>query len=625
MVVVYAGRRAQSLKGDLDAAGLRIRRLLNSLAPTALVGALSDGADLLVSEAALGISSRPRLEVILPTPETVFREASVAPGWHTRFERMMQEIKGRSDSDVQSLGLVDGPEAYRQANRAFLDRGAELAAPGERVVALVVAREGEGELVEDLLATARLHEVPVLRIDPSVDVAQRPRVFVAMPYGRKRDSQRKIDVDCDLVYTKILVPALEDAQLRFLRADHETDSGVILQPMIEWLAGADLVIGDLQTANFNVGWELGLRHLLRSRQTLLIRPKGTSPPFDLNMVRQVHYHSDEAGISDDAAVEAWQALAPYLRAVGEPGDRSDSPVDAVMEVAQWSLVSPRKPPDERSQRLREQLAAARDAAEGDLMLEVLADAEGVPPDAFETLTREAGIGLVQLGRHHDARELLGSVVESDHDVRHPEAHLYYAQALYQPREASLAEYDAAERVLKRVLVKRPTQPEVRALLGALAKRRLQLREDGSEREADLRLAMDMYRHDFERNLNAYYEGVNVVALATVLALAFGDQSEAARARELVPAVRLAAELAARSVPSDYWAVATVAECTLYESLLALGDRPIAQAYATAAAMRPKQAFLDSTAFQLDFLESLGLPAGPLATARSALTQPTGTL
>ncbi|MGO9489666.1 MAG: tetratricopeptide repeat-containing protein [Solirubrobacteraceae bacterium] len=625
MVVVYAGRRAQSLEGDLDAAGLRIRRLLNSLAPTAVVGALSDGADLLVAEAALGISCHPRLDVILPTTEAVFREASVAPGWRERFDRVIQEANGRSDSDMQSLGLPDGPEAYRQANRAFLDRGAELAASGERVVALAVAREGEGDLVEDLLATARVREVPVLRIDPSVDIAQRPRVFVAMPYGRKRDPQRKIDVDCDLVYTKILVPALEDAQLRFLRADNEIDSGVILAPMIEWLAGADLLIGDLQTANFNVGWELGLRHLLRSRQTLLIRPQGTSPPFDVSMVRQVHYRSDQNGISDDATVEAWHALAPYLRAVGEPGDRSDSPVDAVMEVARQGLLSPRRAPDERSQQLREQLAAARDAAEGDLMLEVLADAQGVPQDALETLTREAGIGLMQIGRHHDARELLGPVVERDPEVRHPEAHLCYAQALYRPREAGMADYDAAEKALKRVLVKRPTQPEVRALLGALAKRRLQLRENAGEKEADLRLALDMYRHDFEQNLNAYYEGVNVVALATVLALAFGDQSEAARARELVPAVRLAAELAARSVPSDYWAVATLAECTLYESLLAVGDRPVAQAYAAAAAMRPRPAFLESTAFQLDFLESLGLPAAPLATARNALTQSTGAL
>lgn len=62
------------------------------------------------------------------------------------------------------------------------------------------------------------------------------------------------------------------------------------------------MIGDLGTANFNVGWELGLRHLIRARQTLLIRPAKTIPPFDLNMVRHVQYRLVERGISDDDAV-----------------------------------------------------------------------------------------------------------------------------------------------------------------------------------------------------------------------------------------------------------------------------------------------------------------------------------
>ena len=623
MIVAYTGRRAQSLEGDLEAAALRIRRLLNSLAPTTLVGALADGGDLLVAEAALGLSHRPCLAVILPTPEAVFREASVAPDWRERFDRVIGEVRARPSFSVDSLGLEDGHDAYRQANLAVLDRASERAAAGERVVVLAVAREDEGELVEDLLATATLRGIPVLRIDPSVDVAKQPRVFVAMPYGRKRDPQRKIDVDCELVYTKILVPALENAQLRYLRADKEPDSGVILQPMIEWLADADLVIGDLQTGNFNVGWELGLRHLLRSRQTLLIRPKDASAPFDLSAVRQVTYRSDGSGVSDDAAVEAWEALAPYLRLVGEGANKSDSPVEAVMEVAQWGLVRPRTAPDERWERLREQLAAARDAAEGELMVEVLAKADGLPPEALGALRREAGIGLVQLGRHHDARGFLRPVVESDPDVHHPDAHLYYAQSLYRPRDAGLADYEAAERVLKRVLVQRPAQPEVRALLGALAKRRLSLRDGAGEKEADLRLALDMYRHDFERNLNAYYEGVNVVALATILGLVYGDQREAARARELVPAVRLAAQLALRSAPGDYWALATIAECMLYESLLDVGDRPVAESYEAAGAVRPvTEAFLDSTRYQLDLLESLGVPSELLANAREALLRGT---
>jgi hypothetical protein len=172
MIVVYAGRRAQSLEGDLDVVSLRIRRLLSSLSPTALVGALSDGCDLLIVEAALDISARLRFCLILPTPTAVFREASVAPEWRDRFDRAIQEVAERSDSSVETLDLKDGSDAYRQANRAFLDRAVELAGPGERVTALAVAREGEGDLVEDLVASARQRKIRVLRIDPSVDSAE---------------------------------------------------------------------------------------------------------------------------------------------------------------------------------------------------------------------------------------------------------------------------------------------------------------------------------------------------------------------------------------------------------------------------------------------------------------------
>jgi hypothetical protein len=51
--------------------------------------------------------------------------------------------------------------------------------------------------------------------------------------------------------------------------------------MIEWLAEA--VIADLATRNFNVGWELGLRHVMQASRTVLISPEATSAPLGLNL------------------------------------------------------------------------------------------------------------------------------------------------------------------------------------------------------------------------------------------------------------------------------------------------------------------------------------------------------
>ena len=186
MVIAYAGRRAQSLHGDPEAVAARIRCLLTELRPSAVVGALADGADLLLAEAALGVADGPRLEVILPTPEEVFRVESVAPSWRGRFDRVLERVPQRGS--IQSLGLENGREAYLRANEAFLDRATDLASNGERAIVLVIAGEGEGEIVENLVASAALRGVPSLRIDPHHDQQASCDLHRDAP-GRKPDRE----------------------------------------------------------------------------------------------------------------------------------------------------------------------------------------------------------------------------------------------------------------------------------------------------------------------------------------------------------------------------------------------------------------------------------------------------
>jgi hypothetical protein len=618
MIVAYAGRRAQSLGRDPEAAGLRIRRLLAAIDPRAVVGAAADGADLLVLEAVLQLRDGAIPHVILPTPRGTFEQDSVDPQWRDRFADALDAVEQRGGS-IEALELEPGHDAYRAANKRMLARAAELAVDSQRAMTLLVARDGEGAMVTDLQHRSETQGVPVLRIDPEVDLDTRPKCFVAMPFGRKADPQRKIEVDCNLVYQKILVPALENAQLSYRRGDEEIDSGIVLEPMIEWLSDADVVIGDLETGNFNVGWELGLRHLLRPARTLLITPTGTTAPFDLAAVRNVRYRHDESGVSDDAAIEAWQALAPYL-ADTDAEPPNDSPVATVMDVEQWGVVRRRSATDTRWEERRHQLALARDLRDADLMLAVLDDVHGFSDEQVRLLRGETGVGLVRLGRFADAEQLLREVVTADPGMNRPDAHVYYAQALYRAKQASPARLAEAEQVLKRVLLKRPGQPEVRALLGAVAKRRAAELPDAAARSAGLRLALDCYSYDFERNLNLYYEGINVVALSVALALGDGDAAARARAAELLPAVQVAAKLALDKPDQRFWAAATLAECALHASLLELPGEPnaVADAYHAAGALRPLQGDLESTLSQLEFLRRIGLPAAALDPARSAL-------
>jgi hypothetical protein len=296
-----------------------------------------------------------------------------------------------------------------------------------------------------------------------------------------------------------------------------------------------------------------------------------------------------------------------------------------MDVQQWGMVRRRTARDERWEARRQELALARDLRDADLMLAVLDDLRGFAEGQIRLLRAETGVGLVRLGRFAVAQQLLREIVDADLTVLRPEAHVYYAQSLYRPKGASVDALDEAERVLKRLLVKRQGHPEVRALLGAVAKRRVLHREDAAARRPDLELALGSYRYDFERNLNLYYEGINVVAIGVALAIGYGDQVARAHAREFLPAVRVAARLALGKPDERFWAAATLAECTLHEHLLGLSEQPneIHAAYRSAGQERPPEGYLDSALWQLDFLRSIGLPEAPLAEARTGLLKGAG--
>jgi tetratricopeptide (TPR) repeat protein len=622
MILAYAGRRAESLPGgSREVLAGRVRRLLNGLAPTAVVGPAADGGDLLVLETVLALPGAPSAHVVLPTSVKDFREASVAEEWRDRYDRVIQHVP-LAGGEIRTLGLPDGDDAYRQANRQVLETAAALATDSQRAVALVIATEEEGEMVMDFAAQAALWRIPVLRIDPAVELPARPHCFVAMPFGRKYDPQRKITIDCDQLYERILVPALENAQLRFRRADEQIDSGVVLQPMIEAISEADLVIADLASANFNVGWELGLRHLLRARHTLLMLPAETLPPFDVSALRHVSYEQGEKSISDDAAIAAWQALAPYLQLAAESAPAgSDSPVDAVMEVTQWARLTPRHTRDGRWETIREQLALARDLRDGEMMLQIVREADGLDIQRRELVAAEAGVGLVRLGAYQRGRELLQALVDGDHEVLRPAAHLFYAQSIYKPAGASIAELDDAERVLKHILRKLPGYPEVWAGLGAISKRRSKLRGTPALAEGDIRKAMDAYQHDYERDLNCYYEGINLIACGVVLASTFADRSAGERACSVLPAVRLAAQLAWERDTGDFWAAVTLAEARLCEALLGVDttEQEVRGAYELAGRCKPPLGDLDSSVTQLRLLVGHGVPRSLMDVAAAGLT------
>jgi hypothetical protein len=116
-----------------------------------------------------------------------------------------------------------------------------------------------------------------------------PLCFVLMPFGRKSDASGK-QIDFDAVYQDLIVPAILEAGLEPIRADEEMTGGIIHKPMFERLILCEYAVADLTTANANVFYELGVRHAVRPRSTVLLFSEGGSQlPFDVAPLRAMSY------------------------------------------------------------------------------------------------------------------------------------------------------------------------------------------------------------------------------------------------------------------------------------------------------------------------------------------------
>src|SRR5918999_3970879 len=87
--------------------------------------------------------------------------------------------------------------------------------------------------------------------------------FMVMPFNEKPTDQTKDDVpakvDFDALWERVYKPVLVELEYEAVRADRDIGALIILE-MIQRLAIADLVVGDITLANANVYYEVGIRH-----------------------------------------------------------------------------------------------------------------------------------------------------------------------------------------------------------------------------------------------------------------------------------------------------------------------------------------------------------------------------
>jgi hypothetical protein len=115
--------------------------------------------------------------------------------------------------------------------------------------------------------------------------------FVIMGFGEKTDFQSNPQrvLNLNRTYEDIIKPVVTGAGHACVRADEIIHSTVIDKPMYDNLLEADLVIADVSTSNANALYELGVRHALRPRRTIVMAENNFSFPFDLNHLSILKY------------------------------------------------------------------------------------------------------------------------------------------------------------------------------------------------------------------------------------------------------------------------------------------------------------------------------------------------
>jgi len=168
------------------------------------------------------------------------------------------------------------------------------------------------------------------------------RCFVIMGFGIKTDFATGRKLDLNKSYRLLIKPVVETKGLTCVRADEILHSGSIDYQMYRELLNADIVIADLSTANVNAFYELGIRHALRKRNTIVISEDKLGYPFDLNHIKITSYtHLGEA-IDYEEVDRFRKILGDTIDTVLNAED-IDSPIYTHLQELTPPLISSNKP------------------------------------------------------------------------------------------------------------------------------------------------------------------------------------------------------------------------------------------------------------------------------------------
>ena len=377
-----------------------------------------------------------------------------------------------------------------------------------------------------------------------------PSVFIIRGFGKKRDS-KGTEYDFNRVQAELIEPAMKRCGLEGGTTATQEDAGNIREDMFAMILEADLVICDITVHNANVFYELGIRHALRRKHTVMIRGEGSADvtPFDIATDRYLAYDPAEPA-------RAVEALTSTLQATLLTHRETDSPIFLLLPTLTEANPSEVTvvPLD-----LMEEVERAETAKDKAWLRVIAEDLQGqrYERDARRVVAR-ALWSLKDLDAAQAAWEAVRASKAADVEANLALANIYERQYRRQRREALLTASDQAiRRVLEADKLSTADRAEALALQGRNAKTlwrtRFEKAPGGAKTAAEVaearKLALNAkameayraYREAFDFDLNKFYPGIAALQMGRILReLAqlptwpnlFGNKKkEAERARE----------------------------------------------------------------------------------------------
>jgi hypothetical protein len=327
------------------------------------------------------------------------------------------------------------------------------------------------------------------------------RAFVIRGFGQQAG------VDFERVHRELIRPALAEAGVTGGDTTQViVQAGNIRKDMFRELIAADVVVADVSIHNANVFYELGIRHAVKPRSTVLIYAKIDEIPFDLKTDRYLRYDPGSPGAS---RTDLTQVLRETLAS-----EDVDSPIyELLPEFAPSSYTALISLP--RS--LAEDIEQAREAKQAGELRLIAGEVTGLRFE--EPALRAAAAALEHAGDDIGAQRAW----ERIRDIHPDEFDANRALAdIYRRLHKLILSDQALRRALEGKTRTKAERAELYAGLGSNSKRRWveEWQKAGEPHKARAALrsqdredAFDFYRQGFGEDLNHWYSGLNALALA----------------------------------------------------------------------------------------------------------------